>query len=44
MTTSQAELDAARLLLSKMGLTPADLLNEPGPAVEMPTFPSTARR
>ncbi|MGV9295782.1 tyrosine-type recombinase/integrase [Amycolatopsis sp. NPDC003676] len=38
MTTSQVELDAARLLLSKMGLTPADLLNQPGPAAEIPTF------
>ncbi|WP_116199102.1 tyrosine-type recombinase/integrase [Amycolatopsis circi] len=38
MTTSQAELDAARLLLSKMGLTPADLLGDPTPSAEMPTF------
>ncbi|MGW4393824.1 tyrosine-type recombinase/integrase [Amycolatopsis nivea] len=38
MTTSQAELDAARLLLSKMGLTPADLLDNPEPRTEMPTI------
>ncbi|MET9262645.1 hypothetical protein [Amycolatopsis sp. NPDC004079] len=38
MTTSQAEIDAAQLLISKMGLTPADLLDQPAPAAEVPTF------
>lgn len=37
MTTSQAELDAARLLLAKMGVTPADLLDSPARAAATPT-------
>ena len=34
----QAELDAARLLLSKMGISPDELLATPGPSVPAPTF------
>lgn len=33
-----ATLDAARLVLSQMGLTPADLLDEPSPKPLAPTF------
>lgn len=38
MTSSQMELDAARLLLSKMGIAPADLLTEPVERPQVPTF------
>ncbi|MFI5589993.1 hypothetical protein ACIA5G_33435 [Amycolatopsis sp. NPDC051758] len=38
MTRSQMELDAARLLLSKMGIAPADLLTEPVERPQVPTF------
>ncbi|MFF1611402.1 tyrosine-type recombinase/integrase [Amycolatopsis sp. NPDC058278] len=38
MTSSQMELDAARLLLSKMGIAPADLLTEPVERRRVPTF------
>jgi integrase/recombinase XerC len=34
----QAELEAARLLLSKMGISPDELLGTAAPAVQAPTF------
>ncbi|WP_255413948.1 hypothetical protein [Pseudonocardia sp. MH-G8] len=34
----RAELDAARLLLDRMGITPADLLPTPRPRATVPTF------
>lgn len=36
--SSQVELDAARLLLAKMGIDPAELLAEPVARADMPTF------
>ncbi|MET7998863.1 tyrosine-type recombinase/integrase [Amycolatopsis sp. NPDC005232] len=38
MPADQAELDAARLLLSKMGIEPADLVSEPEERKPVPTF------
>ncbi|MFJ7212877.1 hypothetical protein [Amycolatopsis sp. NPDC098790] len=38
MTASSMELDAARLLLSKMGIAPADLLAEAEERRTVPTF------
>lgn len=38
MPAEQAELDAARLLLSKVGIEPADLVAEPVDRKPMPTF------
>lgn len=35
---TQPELDAARLLLAKMGIDPAELIAEPAPRAEVPTF------
>jgi hypothetical protein len=37
-TARQAELDAARLLLDRMGITPADLLGAARSRAEVPTF------
>jgi hypothetical protein len=37
-TPSRAELDAARLLLQRMGISPADLLKAPAPRRVVPTF------
>jgi hypothetical protein len=34
----KAELDAARLLLNRMGISPADLLTAPGEKAPTPTF------
>jgi integrase/recombinase XerC len=36
--SSPAELDAARLLLAKMGIDPAELVAEPAARLEVPTF------
>ncbi|MEW2508290.1 tyrosine-type recombinase/integrase [Amycolatopsis sp. NPDC047767] len=38
MPAEQAELDAARLLLSKMGINPADLVSEPEQRKPIPTI------
>ncbi|MFI5614040.1 tyrosine-type recombinase/integrase [Amycolatopsis sp. NPDC051903] len=38
MTTSPPELEAARLLLSKMGISPTELLSDAAPSVDVPTF------
>ncbi|MFD1044589.1 site-specific integrase, partial [Kibdelosporangium lantanae] len=37
-TPSATDLDAARLLLERLGVTPQDLLNTPKPSSAMPTF------